>query len=128
MFSRPCQALQLRVKVPSRVRAVAKPLPVEPAEVPGWTFLTNHGHVLVCIGQEPDVRIAEIARRVGIGERAVHAIVSDLVQAGFVKRHKEGRRNVYEIQLDRPLRHPVESSHRISELLGPLTRAPRSRG
>ena len=100
---------------------MAKQLVPTPATVPSWTFLTNHAHVLVCIAQNTEVRLAEIARRVGIGERAAHAIVQDLVDAGYVLRTRSGRHNVYEVQLDRPLRHPLEASHQISDVFGPLT-------
>ncbi|CAB4364423.1 MAG: hypothetical protein F2681_10265 [Actinobacteria bacterium] len=57
---------------------MVKELPSARAQVPSWTFLTNHAHVLVCIAQNTEVRLAEIARLVGIGERAVHSIVQDL--------------------------------------------------
>jgi len=93
----------------------------QPAEVPPWTFLTNHAHVLICMAQNPEVRLAEIARKVGIGERAVHSIVHDLVHAGYVNLSKSGRNNVYEVRLDRPLRHPLEASHQIIDVFGPLT-------
>jgi DNA-binding transcriptional regulator PaaX len=59
---------------------------------------------------------------VGIGERAVHSIVSDLVDAGYVVRTKQGRNNVYEVNLDQPLRHPLEADHHIAEIFRPLTR------
>ena len=96
------------------------------AEVPNWTFLTNHAHVLLCIAQNPEVRLAEMARLVGIGERAVHSIVTDLVEAGYVIRTKQGRNNVYEVNLDQPLRHPLESGHQIAEIFKPLTRQRRA--
>lgn len=100
---------------------MAKEFVPPPAEVPTWTFLTNHAHVLVCIGQNREVRLAEIARLVGVGERAVHGIVQDLVDAGYVVRSRLGRHNVYELDLDRPLRHPLEAGHQIAEVFGPLT-------
>lgn len=103
---------------------VAKQLVTPPSVVPSWTFLTNHAHVLVCITQNPEVRLAEIARLVGIGERAVHSIVSDLVTAGYVVRTRSGRNNVYAVCLDRPLRHPLEAGHQIADVFGPLTTAP----
>ncbi len=103
------------------VRPVVKQLVSTPATVPSWTFLTNHAHVLVCIAQNPEVRLAEIARLVGIGERAVHGIVQDLVDAGYVLRARIGRHNVYEVRLDRPLRHPLEAGHQIADVFGPLT-------
>lgn len=98
----------------------------QPTEVPTWTFLTNHAHVLLCIAQDPEVRLAEIARMVGIGERATHSIVNDLVEAGYVVRSKQGRNNVYEVHLDQPLRHPLEADHSIADIFRPLTRRSRS--
>ena len=98
---------------------VAKESPSR-ADEPGWTFFTNHGHVLVCIARDPEVRVAEIARLVGIGERAAHRIVHDLVEAGYVVLTKVGRRNVYQLRLDRPLRHPLEAPHLIAEVVEPL--------
>lgn len=83
----------------------------------GWTFLTNHGHVLVSIANQPDLRIREIADLVGIGERAAQSIVNDLVEAGYVTRTRVGRRNVYKIDPRRRLRHPLEREHRVDELL-----------
>jgi hypothetical protein len=92
-----------------------------PESASSWTFLTNHGHVLVCIAQNPEVRIAEIARLVGIGERAAHRLVNDLVVGQYVIRSKLGRRNTYEVRLDAPMRHPLEASHRLAEVFGPLS-------
>ena len=92
---------------------------------PAWTFLTNHGHVLVCIAQHSDVRIARIADLVGIGERAAHRIVGDLVRDGYVVRKKDGRRNTYAVDYSRPLRHPLESEHTIGEIFRVLTGRPR---
>lgn len=89
---------------------------------PGWTFLTNHTHVLVCLAEEPDVRGRDIATRVGITERAAQAIVADLVADGYVTRAREGRRNRYEVHPDAPLRHPLESDHTVGELLVTLGR------
>lgn len=81
-----------------------------------WTFLSNHGHVLVCIAQNPDVRISEIADLVGVGERAAHRIVSDLVRDGYVVRRKDGRRNTYTVDFSQPLRHPLEADHTVGEI------------
>jgi DNA-binding transcriptional ArsR family regulator len=89
----------------------------DPQRRSGWTFLTNHGHVLVCIAEEPDVRGRDIAERVGITERAAQAIIADLVEEGYVTRTREGRRNRYEVHADAPLRHPLEEDHTIGELL-----------
>ena len=89
---------------------------------PGWTFLTNHAHVLVCLAEEPDVRGRDIATRVGITERAAQAIVADLVADGYVTRSREGRRNRYLVHPDAPLRHPLEHDHTVGELLVTLGR------
>ncbi len=80
-----------------------------------WTFLTNHAHVLICIADEPDIRGRDIAERVGITERAAQAIVADLVAAGYVRRRRAGRRNRYSVNLDGPMRHPLDQGHTIRE-------------
>ncbi len=82
-----------------------------------WTFLTNHGHVLVCIANDPGIRGKDIATKVGITERAAQAIVADLVQDGYLKKTRVGRRNHYQIISNQLLRHPVEQPHSIGELL-----------
>ena len=86
-----------------------------------WTFLTNHAHVLLAIAAEPQIRLREIAERVGITERATHRIVTELGEAGYLTVVKEGRRNTYTVVRDRPLRHPAEQHHRIGELLKVLS-------
>jgi DNA-binding IclR family transcriptional regulator len=87
------------------------------ASGPEWTFLSNHGHVLLCIAQEPELRLREVADRVGITQRAVQRIVADLEKAGYLSRAREGRRNRYELHPDRPFRHPVVAHRDISQLL-----------
>ncbi|MCE2764428.1 MAG: helix-turn-helix domain-containing protein [Ilumatobacteraceae bacterium] len=87
-----------------------------------WTFLTNHSHVLICIAKQPDIRLSEVADLVGIGERSVHRIVHDLESAGYLRVIKEGRRNVYRIDLDRPLRHPMEADHHVRAVITPLVK------
>lgn len=84
---------------------------------PTWTFLSNHAHVLLCIGRDPEIRIRDIAQLVGITERAAQSIVTDLVDEGFVVRERVGRRNRYHLDPDRALRHPLEADHRIGELV-----------
>lgn len=86
----------------------------------GWTFLTNHAHVLNCIADDPDVRLRDVATRVGITERAAQLIVADLEEAGYLTREKVGRRNRYEIHRDLPLRHPIEQDHEVGDLLNAL--------
>ncbi|MCD0484863.1 winged helix-turn-helix domain-containing protein [Streptacidiphilus sp. ASG 303] len=84
---------------------------------PAWTFLTNHGHVLVCIAQDPGIRARDIADRVGITERATQSIIADLIGAGYITRARVGRRNHYTINPHLPVRHPVEQPHSIGDLL-----------
>ena len=93
-------------------------------QAPSWTFLSNHGHVLICIAEEPDIRGRDIAARVGITERAAQSIVADLVEAGYVSRDRVGRRNQYEVHPELPLRHPVEKEHSVGELLVALSSPP----
>ncbi|MDA8592559.1 winged helix-turn-helix domain-containing protein [Planctomycetota bacterium] len=83
-----------------------------------WTFLSNHAHVLITLAQDPAILIREIAGRTGITERAVTNILSDLEQEGLVERHREGRRNTYQVHLDQPLRHPIEQHRTVGELIG----------
>ena len=82
-----------------------------------WTFLTNHTHVLLCLAKDSEMRVRDIATLVGITERAVHRILGDLEEAGYVRRERDGRRNRYEIRRDLPLRHPIERHAPISALL-----------
>jgi len=85
-----------------------------------WTFLSNHGHVLICLAQDPTARLRDIADRVGITERAVHKIVSDLHDAGILTKTRDGRRNHYSLNLDQPLRHPIEAHRTVRSLLNML--------
>lgn len=82
-----------------------------------WTFLSNHGHVLLCIAREPEIRLRDVATRVGITERAVQRIVADLEHGGYLSRAREGRRNRYELHPERPLRHPIEAHQQVKALL-----------
>ena len=87
---------------------------VEPT---GWTFLSNHTHVLVCLSASEDPTVRDMALQVGITERAVLRILADLEQAGVIRRSREGRRNHYVIDGDARLRHPLEAHCRIGTLL-----------
>ncbi|MCC7199984.1 MAG: winged helix-turn-helix transcriptional regulator [Gammaproteobacteria bacterium] len=88
------------------------------ADLRHWTFLSNHGHVLVCLARDPEARLRDVAQSVGITERAVQKIVSDLEDAGVVQRVRDGRRNRYRLFLERPLRHPLEAHRNVGSLLG----------
>jgi DNA-binding transcriptional ArsR family regulator len=91
--------------------------------VAGWTFLTNHGHVLLCLAATPDVRVRDVAERVGITERATLRILRELEAAGYLTRERQGRRTRYVPLLDRPLRHPVEAALSVGALVDALAPA-----
>ena len=83
----------------------------------GWTFLSNHGHVLVALKDSPDARLSELAGRVGISERAIQLIVGDLERAGYVRKERSGRRNHYTVASGQRLRHPAERQSSLDDLL-----------
>jgi predicted transcriptional regulator len=82
-----------------------------------WDFLTNHAHVLTCIADDPGARLRDIAAAVGITERAAHRILSELVEEGYVRRERHGRRNRYTVVADRPMRHPLVQEREVGDLL-----------
>ena len=82
-----------------------------------WRFVTNHGHVLACIAGDPNVRLRDIALAVDITERTAAQIVSDLEQAGYLTKSRDGRRNIYEVHDELPLRHPQHRHHRVGDLI-----------
>lgn len=88
------------------------------APATGWTFLSNHGHVLVSLASDPDVRMRDVAARVGITERAVQMIVGDLERAGYVVRERIGRRNRYTVVTAGRFRHSLEQHVRVGDFLG----------
>src|SRR5579862_7367022 len=94
---------------------------------PGWTFLTNHSQVLVCIAHDPGVRLRDIGVRVGITERAAHRIVVELADAGYITRERNGRRNHYTINTDLPLPDLIAREQNVGELLAILTSTDGSR-
>jgi DNA-binding transcriptional regulator YhcF (GntR family) len=83
----------------------------------GWTFLSNHAHALLVIAQQPEILMRDLALKIGITERAVQRIVGELVDEGYLVREKRGRRNAYFVNGDMPLRHPIESSQTIADLV-----------
>lgn len=82
-----------------------------------WTLFSNHGHVLVCLARNPKARLRDVAGDVGITERAVQKIVSDLHSGGMVNVSKHGRRNHYRIRYRQNLRHDLEANCTLGELL-----------
>ena len=82
-----------------------------------WTFLTNHGHVLVCLSDDSDARLRDVAERVGITERAVQQIVADLERGGYLQKIREGRRNRYQVDRAGRFRHPLEQDVTVGDFL-----------
>ena len=107
--------------LPSRARTPnpAFQNPISPIVVrmtrDGWTFITNHGHVLVCLAADPEVLVRDVAASIGITERAVQQIIGDLERAGVVSRARVGRRNRYLVCRERRLRHSVESGVTVGQ-------------
>lgn len=85
--------------------------------VQGWTFLSNHTHVLLCLYRNHEYTLREVAILVGITERMVQKIIAELAEAKFIEVVKVGRRNSYKIRQEMPLRHPLESHRKIGDLL-----------
>lgn len=91
--------------------------PAPPVAPSGWTFLSNHAHVLILLAQDPELRMREVAARVGITERAVQRIVAELVDGGYLESIREGRRNRYRLHLEKRLRHPIEAHRTLADLI-----------
>jgi DNA-binding MarR family transcriptional regulator len=88
-----------------------------------WTLLTGHGHVLIEIAREPEARIRDISAVVGLTERTVQAIVSDLERAGYLTRTRAGRRSRYTVNHDSLFRHPAQEGHRVGPFLELMAKA-----
>jgi DNA-binding transcriptional ArsR family regulator len=104
--------------------AAGKPAPSTGADggpAPGWTFLTNHAHVLLCLAHAGSLTARELSLRIGITERSVQAVLADLVAEGYLDKTKVGRRNDYSVNMSGRLRHPLEAAHTVGELIEALT-------
>jgi hypothetical protein len=91
--------------------------------VTSWTFLTNHARALLCVAHDPGVRLRDIAASLDITERSAFGIIADLVEAGYVLKEKDGRRNRYHIQAHLPLSEPASQERTIGEVLSLLVSA-----
>jgi DNA-binding MarR family transcriptional regulator len=85
-----------------------------------WTFLTNHAQVLLCLAESPDIRLRDVAERVGITERATQRILAELIEAGYVKSERIGRRNRYTVDRQHAMRHSAQLGYEIGALLEAL--------
>ena len=86
----------------------------------GWTFLTNHAHVLLCLARGESLTARDLGLRIGITERAVQVIRADLTRGRYLTKRKEGRRNVYTVNSRGRLRHPLEAHHSVGDLIAAL--------
>jgi hypothetical protein len=91
--------------------------------VASWTFLTNHARVLLCVAHDPGGRLRDIAGSLDITERSAFGIITDLVEAGYVVKEKDGRRNRYHIRAHLPLPEPTSQERTIGDVLALLTDA-----
>ena len=94
---------------------------------PTWSFLTNHAQVLLCIAQDPGIRLRDIGATIGITERAAHKIVTELADSGYISRKRNGRRNHYTLAAHLPLPDPVARDQKIGDLVAMLNARPTSR-
>jgi DNA-binding MarR family transcriptional regulator len=85
--------------------------------VADWSFLTNHARVMLCIAHDPEARLRDIASTLGITERSAYGIVTDLADAEYVVKERDGRRNRYQIQHHLPLREAASRERTIGEML-----------
>ena len=90
-------------------------------EPKSWTFLTNHAQVLLCLAENPDIRLRDVAERVGITERATPRILAELVEGGYVNTTRVGRRNSYSVDRDHAMRHTAQFGFEIGTLLEALS-------
>jgi DNA-binding MarR family transcriptional regulator len=103
-----------------------KTAPDQAGTARGWTFLTNHAHVLLVIARDPTALLRDVADTVGITERAAQAIVADLESAGYLHRNRVGRRNQYTVNPAGRFRHPAEAHRSIADLLALFDAEPTS--
>ena len=102
--------------MPAKPSRNVAPEPSTPKQA-AWTFLSNHAHVLLLLAKDSEIRLRDVAERVGITERAVQRIVADLEDGHYIEREKNGRRNRYILHPELPLRHPVEAHCTVANLL-----------
>jgi MarR family len=88
-----------------------------------WSFFTNHARVLICIARDPGARLRDLAATLDITERSAHGIVTDLVEAGYVVKDKDGRRNRYRVEAELPLPESISRERTIGDILGLLVGA-----
>jgi hypothetical protein len=87
----------------------------------GWTFITSQASLLIEVTRTPSAKVRELADRSKLTERQAHRVLGDLATTGYLVRERVGRRNVYRVSEDRPMRHPTVAAHTVGELLAALS-------
>jgi DNA-binding Lrp family transcriptional regulator len=93
----------------------------DPKPGDNWTFLTNHARVLLLVAQAPEIRVREMAELIGITERAIHNILRALEDSGYLTHRKVGRRNLYRVRDDLPMRHTLHEDIDVAVLFNLIT-------
>jgi predicted DNA-binding transcriptional regulator YafY len=94
----------------------------------GWSFLSNHGRVLLFLARDPGMRLRDIAASLGVTERSAYSVVADLTRAGYISKHKDGRRNRYQIQAHLLLPEPAGRERTLGDVLALLAGTGAGRG
>jgi hypothetical protein len=88
--------------------------------VGSWSFVGNHGRVLLFLGDDPGMRLYDVAAHLRITERSAHGIVTELTMAGDVGKHKDGRRDRYRSLAHQSLPEPITREQIFREVLALL--------
>ncbi|HEY96761.1 MAG TPA: winged helix-turn-helix transcriptional regulator [Dehalococcoidia bacterium] len=88
--------------------------------MPDWKFITKHTVVLSIIANNPRITALEIAGKINVTERAARKLIAELYETGYIRKKKEGRRVVYAINSDKPLRQNTHRGVAIGSLLETL--------
>ena len=85
-----------------------------------WTLLSNHGFTLLCLADKPEATTREISTYLGMTERSVQRIISQLHLVDYIRKEKVGRRNRYEVNHKMPISHPLKQDKTVRHLLAEL--------
>ena len=85
-----------------------------------WTFLSHHAHVLIALSDNPELTMDELAKIEGVTTRSVVNVLNDLVEAGYITKERQGRKNHYTINLSSPLRHQTSTDRNVGDLISAL--------
>lgn len=91
-----------------------------------WSLLSHHGHVLLQVASAPDLRVTELASRLGLAERSIRTVLATLRSSACLEIERQGRNNRYVVDLDFRLQHPLEEHYALRKIISDL--APRPSG